>query len=170
MSETKKYPEIEKFVLFGFVHSDDEDEPLWKIFLSHRRLDRHLAGHLKTLFEEAGIRCFLDVDDLRAGRFDTQCLKALKLSELVVVLLTPNSLERMKEPEDMLAREIEEAMKLGKKIIPIFTPDFHWPTKQEKNQMVPKKIQEFLLYAGVEWNHTYRQTQEIVQFTTSPKE
>lgn len=108
----------------------------YDIFLSYRRknADGHSnVGTVRTfmyVFERHGYEVFFDFKDCTDEYFSDTILQVISTCQYFVLVLTRGCLERCKDEDDWLRREIEEALKYGKKIIPI-TPDGEfevWPT------------------------------------------
>ncbi len=108
----------------------------YDIFLSYRRknADGHSnVGTARTfmyVFERHGYEVFFDFKDCTDEYFSDTILPAIRTCQYFVLVLTRGCLERCKDKGDWLRREIEEAIKHGRKIIPI-TPDGEfevWPT------------------------------------------
>ena len=108
----------------------------YDIFLSYRRknADGHSnVGTVRTfmyVFERHGYEVFFDFKDCTDEYFSDTILPSIRTCQYFVLVLTRGCLERCKDKGDWLRREIEEAIKHGRKIIPI-TPDGEfevWPT------------------------------------------
>ena len=107
----------------------------YDIFLSYRRKDadgHSNAGTTRTFmyeFERRQYTVFFDYKDCTDEYFSDTILPAIRTCRHFVLVLTRGCLERCKDKGDWLRREIEEAIKYGRKIIPI-TPDGEfgsWP-------------------------------------------
>ena len=107
----------------------------YDIFLSYRRknADGHSnVGTARTfmyVFERHGYEVFFDFKDCTDEYFSDTILPAIRTCQYFVLVLTRGCLERCKDKGDWLRREIEEAIKYRRKIIPI-TPDGEfevWP-------------------------------------------
>ena len=107
----------------------------YDIFLSYRRKDA--SGHsnvavsrtIKYAFEHHGYEVFFDFTDCTDGYFAEKILPAIRTCRYFVLVLTKGCLERCKVKGDWLRREIEEALKFNRTIIPI-TPEGEfdgWP-------------------------------------------
>lgn len=108
----------------------------YDIFLSYRRKDS--SGHsnvgnsrtIKYAFERHGYEVFFDFSDCTDGYFAEKILPAIRTCRYFVLVLSKGCLERCRETGDWLRREIEEALKYGRTIIPV-SPDGEfegWPT------------------------------------------
>jgi formylglycine-generating enzyme required for sulfatase activity len=108
----------------------------YDIFLSYRRKDS--SGHsnvgnsrtIKYAFERHGYEVFFDFNDCTDGYFAEKILPAIRTCRYFVLVLSKGCLERCRETGDWLRREIEEALKYGRTIIPV-SPDGEfegWPT------------------------------------------
>ncbi len=102
--------------------------PHYDVFISYRRdggfeMARHIWDHLK----DRGYRVFLDLEDMRSGRFNTRLYAAIEQSKDFVLILSPHSLDRCHSENDWLRLEIAHALKHRKNIIPILTRGFGFP-------------------------------------------
>lgn len=108
----------------------------YDVFLSYRR--REPDGHsnvgtvrtFKYEFERHHYEVFFDYNDCTDEYFKDSILPAIRTCRHFVLVLTRGCFDRCKYEGDWLRREIEEAIKFGRKIIPI-TPDgevVEWPT------------------------------------------
>ena len=107
----------------------------YDIFLSYRRknADEHsnvaVSRTFKYAFERHGYEVFFDFSDCTREFFADSILPAIRTCRYFVLVLTKGCLERCKEKGDWLRREIEEALRFNRTIIPI-TPDGEfdgWP-------------------------------------------
>lgn len=108
----------------------------YDVFLSYRRKDpdgHSNVGTVRTFkyeFERHHYEVFFDYNDCTDEYFKDSILPAIRTCRHFVLVLTRGCFDRCKEKGDWLRREIEEAIKCGRKIIPI-TPDGEvdvWPT------------------------------------------
>jgi nucleoside 2-deoxyribosyltransferase len=91
-------------------------QPL-RVFISHSSVDQDFAGKMrKLLFHRANAQVFT-ADDLSAGeRWETKLRNELSSADVVVALLSPNSVE-----SSWVLQEIGAAWALKKPIIPVVT-------------------------------------------------
>ena len=108
----------------------------YDVFLSYRRKDpdgHSNVGTVRTFkyeFERHHYEVFFDYTDCTDEYFKDSILPAIRTCRHFVLVLTRGCFDRCKDEGDWLRREIEEAIKCGRKIIPI-TPDGEvdvWPT------------------------------------------
>ena len=103
-----------------------------QIFISYRRQDSAAwSGRLfDTLTSRYGVdNVFLDIATLSSGRrFAEQVEAALANSDVVLIVIGPQWLEatyrsngrrRIDDPEDLVRREIQSALSIGKRIVPV---------------------------------------------------
>lgn len=103
----------------------------YRVFVSYRRGDSagH-AGRLRDCLEEALGRdaVFLDVNDIPPGTpFGQVIVDRIKAAESMVVVISRYWLEardeaggrRLEDPQDWVRREVETALELGKRLIPV---------------------------------------------------
>src|SRR5579859_1212899 len=97
------------------------------VFISYRRdASAYLARAIFQDLRDHDIDTFMDVESIDQGQFDTIILNQIAARPYFLLLLTPGTMERCKEPKDWLRREIGEALRLGRKIVLINTPQFQF--------------------------------------------
>ncbi len=80
------------------------------------------ARTFKLEFERRGMKVFFDYSECTDDYFSDKILPAIRTCRYFVLVLTKDCLDRCKNEGDWLRREIAEAIKFGRKIIPI-SPD-----------------------------------------------
>lgn len=122
----------------------------YDIFISYRREGGDtLAQLIYDRLREKGYRVFLDIESLRSGMFNEKLLTVMEECKDVVVILPPNSLERCKNPEDWLYREVSYAIQRKKNIVPVMMRGFVWP------EDLPKEIQDLQNFNGIHDSKDY---------------
>jgi len=86
---------------------------------------------------------------VRRGYFDEALLRQIADTPNFVVILSPNSLDRCVDEEDWLRREIAQAIRARRNIIPILMPGFTLPRE------LPPEIRNLSRYQGPEYSHRY---------------
>lgn len=95
----------------------------YDIFISYRREGgAQYARILQLMLIQRGYRVFLDYDEVKDGRFNDKIKEAIAEAPIFMIVLSKDSIDRCNEPEDWVAQEISEAVRLDKRIIPI-NPD-----------------------------------------------
>ncbi|ESO97457.1 hypothetical protein LOTGIDRAFT_114826 [Lottia gigantea] len=126
------------------------------VFISYRRSNgSQLASLLKVHLQLRGFSVFLDIDRLRAGKFDENLLLSIKLSRNFVLILTPESLDRCigdAEREDWVHREIVAALESNCNIIPVMDT-FTWPPLEK----LPEDMHPVVRFNSVKWIHDYQE-------------
>jgi hypothetical protein len=90
------------------------------VFLSYRRaLSKHLARSIYQDLKQNEWDVFLDVSTLDSGDFDRIILNQIAARAHFILLISPGSLERCVDAGDWVLREIEEAVRLQRNIVPI---------------------------------------------------
>lgn len=84
---------------------------IYEAFISYRRVDSAIAKRIYDALTEQRHQVFFDVNSLLAGDFTAEIKAAIRDSELVVALLTCESVRRMADnPQaDMVRKELETA-------------------------------------------------------------
>jgi len=90
------------------------------VFISYRRaLSRHLARSIYLELRSNGWDVFLDVNTIDSGDFDRIILNQIGARAHFILLISPGSLERCADSGDWVLREIAEAVRLERNIVPI---------------------------------------------------
>ncbi|EJW85320.1 hypothetical protein WUBG_03770, partial [Wuchereria bancrofti] len=127
------------------------------VFISYRRsTGNQLASLIKVLLQLRGYKVFIDVDKLYAGKFDSSLLKNIQAAKHFILVLTPNSLDRLFNDhncEDWIHKELRCAFDYHKNVIPIFDQHFDFPADTD----LPADIRHITRYNGVRWVHDYQE-------------
>ena len=100
-------------------------EPKIRVFISYRRADGfYCAISIKQFLAGRGVDVFLDVEDIKSGRFENVILEQIADREHFLVILMPESAKRFSEKGDLMRREIEYAIAHKCNVIPILAPGF----------------------------------------------
>ena len=100
----------------------------YQIFISYRRDGgEFLAGRVSDKLTDKGYEVFYDVESMRSGPFNEQIYRAIDQCTDVLLVLPPNALDRCKNEDDWVRKEIVYALKTGKNVIPLLMPGFEWP-------------------------------------------
>ncbi|XP_060084272.1 NAD(+) hydrolase sarm1-like [Ylistrum balloti] len=125
------------------------------VFISYRRSNgSQLASLLKVHLQLRGFTVFIDIERLRAGKFDENLLMNIKLARHFLLVLTPDALDRCKgdtEQQDWIHKEIVTALESDCNIIPVLD-NFEWPVPEE----LPADMQQVVYFNGVRWVHDYQ--------------
>ena len=116
-----------------------------QIFISYRRQGGEFLG--KILYDELtrnGYSVFYDIESMRSGRFNEQLYEKIEESDDFLLILTPDCLDRCKNSDDWVRKEIEYAVKLNKNIIPIVTREFELP------ENLPETMKDLPMYERIE--------------------
>lgn len=94
------------------------------VFISYRRTNFPWALNIYQDLTHHGYDVFFDYQSINSGDFDKVILDNIKARAHFIVVLTPSALDRCKEPEDWLRREIETAIAEKRNIIPLMMEGF----------------------------------------------
>jgi len=129
-------------------------ELLMSIFISYRRsVSKHLARLIFQELRARGHDVFLDVSTLDSGAFDRIILNQIAARPNFLLILSPGALERCINEGDWLRREIEEAFRLKRNIVPIFDEGFN--IEQEKHFLPEPMRTELSLLNAPPYSHYY---------------
>ena len=94
-------------------------------FISYRRENGFLMAQvIYDRLKERGIQCFFDLEELRSGKFDEKILVAIREAHTFILILPKDALNRCVNEDDWVRREIIEAVRCDKVIIPIMYDGF----------------------------------------------
>ena len=98
------------------------------VFISYRRDGGDMtAMYFYQALKERGYNVFYDLEVLRAGKFNEALLSSIQSCKDFVLILSPNALDRCEEESDWVRREIAEALRAKKNIIPVMMKGFAFP-------------------------------------------
>ncbi|BFZ18626.1 hypothetical protein BsWGS_21665 [Bradybaena similaris] len=125
------------------------------VFISYRRSNgSQLASLLKVHLQLRGFTVFIDIEKLRAGKFDESLLESVRQAKNFIIVLTQNSLDRCmadEEKKDWVHREITAAIEAGSNIIPLLD-NFKWPSPES----LPEDMRSICYFNYVRWIHDYQ--------------
>lgn len=100
---------------------------MYDVFISYRRESSESAQLVATHLRAAGYKVFIDVEQLRAGKFNEQLYEVIDNCKDFVLILPENALDRCNQPEDWVRKELCRAIQGNKNIIPVMLAGFTWP-------------------------------------------
>lgn len=122
----------------------------YQIFISYRRDGGEaLACLISERLKQQGFKVFYDVDSLRSGKFNEAIFSVLDECKDVIVVLPPNGLNRCKNSDDWVRKEISYAIRKNKNVIPVMMRNFEFPEE------LPEDIEELRNFQGVSANIEY---------------
>lgn len=102
----------------------------YDIFISYRRDNgEQSAKAIYDRLRDKGYHVFLDVETLRSGAFNEKLYTVIEECRDVLVILSPNALDRCVNEDDWVRLEVAHAIKRGKNVIPIMLRGFEFPEK-----------------------------------------
>ena len=116
-----------------------------QIFISYRRAGGDAMAYLlKKELDAKGYPTFLDVESLDSGQFDTALLAKIDACANVILILSPNALDRCKNSGDWVRLEICHALAAKKNLIPVILKGFEWPDE------LPEDLKVLQNYHGLD--------------------
>lgn len=123
-------------------------------FISYRRENSFLMAQIiHDKLAEKGITSFLDLEELRSGKFNEKLYEAIDNSENFILILPKDALDRCSSTEDWVRKEILEAIEKKKTIIPVLCDGFDWP--RDKYSDMPEEICSLENYNAVKSTQDY---------------
>lgn len=114
------------------------------VFISYRRDGGDMtAMYFYQALRERGYRVFYDLEVLRAGKFNEALLDSIQSCTDFVLILSPHALDRCEDPNDWVRREIAEALRAKKNIVPVMLKGFAFPEK------LPEEIDDIRYQNGL---------------------
>lgn len=104
------------------------------VFISYRRADRLWALSVFTWLTQRGFDAFIDYEGLGPGDFEAAIIENILARAHFLILLTPKTLDRCSEPDDWIRREIEEAIKARRNIVPLMLDGFSFSSAEIRRQ------------------------------------
>ncbi len=121
-------------------------------FISYRREGgSETSRSIKESLEKRGVRVFLDLDELKTGRFDEKLLQEISEIPNFLLILSAGALDRCSDPDDWIAKEIAQALKCEKNIIPIVKKGFDFSEIPE----LPGSLKDLTKYNGINYDDIY---------------
>jgi tetratricopeptide (TPR) repeat protein len=97
------------------------------LFISYRRdASAYLAQAIFQDLHANSLDVFYDIESIKAGHFDNILLNQIAARPYFMPILTPGTLDRCVNKGDWVRREIEHAMGLNRRFIPVHTPEFNF--------------------------------------------
>jgi len=125
-------------------------EMITNVFISYRRDGgEHLAARVRSALQVRGFTVFMDVEDLKSGKFTTALLRKIEEATDFVVILTPGSLDRCMDDGDWLRKEVAHAIKCTKNVVPVIARGFQMPSASA----LPSDISDLPDYNGLTPTH-----------------
>ena len=122
----------------------------YDVFLSYRREGGGATARiLRDRLTDMGYRVFFDKESLRAGYFNTALYSVIEQCKDVIVVLSPNSLDRCADADDWVRREVEHALHHNKNVIPVMLPGFRFP------DTLPENMDGLRYRQGIEVNEEF---------------
>ena len=123
-------------------------------FISYRRDNGfYLARLVRDQLETRGISAFLDLEELRSGKFNQKLYETIQNSKNFILILPKGALDRCVNEDDWVRKEIFYAIEAGSNIIPVLGEDFEWP--RELYDKLPDEIKSLESFSGVKTSKDY---------------
>lgn len=111
------------------------------VFISYRRTNVPWALSIYQDLTSHGYDVFFDYQNIDSGIFERVIIENIKARAHFLVILTPSALERCKDPNDWLRREIETAIDEKRNIVPLMLETFEFGVPQIEIAMTGKLSQ-----------------------------
>lgn len=122
------------------------------VFISYRRGSGAAEARLMSQFLTShGFDVFLDVDELGAGHFNDRLLREIEERRHFLLVCSPGALDRCSSHGDWVRREIAQALRTSRNVVPVMLPGFAWPHEAE----LPDEVAEIRLFNAFPYDHTH---------------
>ena len=126
----------------------------YNAFISYRRENGFLMAQIiHDKLAEKGITSFLDLEELRSGKFNEKLYEAIGNSNNFILILPKGALDRCTSSEDWVRKEIIAAIEMKKTVIPILCYGFEWP--RDKYKDMPDEVCSLENYNAVKSTQDY---------------
>jgi tetratricopeptide (TPR) repeat protein len=108
------------------------------VFISYRRTNLPWALCIYQDLTSHGYDVFFDYLSINSGNFEKVILENIRTRAHFIIILTPSALEKCKNPDDWLRREIETAMEEKRNIVPLMLEGFDFGSPSVKEALIGK--------------------------------
>lgn len=116
-------------------------------FISYRRKGGiDIARNIWNELRERDYYSFFDIDSIQEGDFPNHIYQNINRSNNFIIIMTQNSLERCSLSGDWVRRELAEAIRLEKNIIPVSCSGFSFP------ETLPEDIEKIRYIQTIDYN------------------
>jgi hypothetical protein len=123
-----------------------------RVFISYRRDGgAETARLIRYELLARNWSVFLDVEDLSAGQFDDTLLSEVAAADSFLLILSPNALQNCAKETDWVRKEIRQALKTQRNIVPLLKENASRPDKEE----LPNDIESIKSFNCVDYSHVY---------------
>src|SRR5579871_2476146 len=124
------------------------------VFISYRRdVASFIARAIFLDLRNYGYDVFIDVESIDSGKFEQIIFNQIEARAHFVVILTPGTVERYDNLNDMMRREIEYAMETKRNIVPLLVNDFKFNDDTRKH--MTGKLADLPNFNGMNLPHDY---------------
>lgn len=122
---------------------------MYDTFISYRRAGgADIAARVYDFLKLKGFEPFYDITGMEAGRFDEQLHARILQAENFVLILSLNALDRCKNNDDWVCKEIATAIEYNLNIIVLCEVGFTYPPD------LPKEITNISRYQAIEYDRS----------------
>lgn len=111
------------------------------VFINYRRTNIAWAISISKSLRQNGYDVFLDLSEIASGNFENIILANIKSRAHFILLLTPSTLERCSEVNDVVRNEIEAALDLQRNIVPLIFEGIDFSNSVIQSQLTGKLSQ-----------------------------
>lgn len=126
-------------------------------FISYRRREgADLAKFIRSSLQSQGHKVFMDTNDMPSGPFPTSLSRTIEVTPNFIVVLTQKCFDSYRSDTDWFIKEIGQAIRTKRNILPIKTTGFEYPSHIGYGSAELKDIVgKIKLYHAVEYFHSY---------------
>ena len=108
------------------------------VFISYRRVDEPWALAIYKTLKQRGFDVFIDFLGIGSGSFAKEIVENIAARAHFLILLTPNALNRVNQPDDWMRREIECAIDQKRNIVPVMLGGFSFENREVQTCLIGK--------------------------------
>jgi len=118
------------------------------VFISYRRTNFYTALAVYQDLRAHGYDVFFDYRSIDSGNFEQIICENIRHRAHFLIILSPSALERIKEPDAILRREIELAIDEKRNIVPLMMEGFDFDSPSTKEALTGK-LEQLKHYSGL---------------------
>ena len=128
----------------------------YNAFISYRRSDgSYIARAIRDGIERAnpGLSIFIDLDELSSGNFNEALLRVIANTPNFILIITRDTFSRFSNENDWVRKELTEAVRQKRNIIPVFVEGAGFPPVDQ----LPEPFVSLPEFNGIEYSAQYHQ-------------
>lgn len=125
----------------------------YDLFISYKRSDgADLANYFFSELTKLGFRSFIDVKELTVGAFPKEIGNAIECADMIVLILTEDCFEKIKDDESYIKKEVDFAINKNKPIFIVSKVKDVYKKLDDNTYPIFNKLKQLNI---IEYNHSH---------------